>query len=140
MVETGAEDIDVEVLEQDITQGQELEQLLSRAITGMKQLWTVVIVAIAASSCAFLAMGAALYIVWDDNETDNLRSCQRANSRSGDLVALTEKVQELAGGPGIFVEVDELAAFGREEFVQRDCTGDGEVTDADRPERGTRAG
>lgn len=130
---------DVDRLEDKVEEGETLEELLRRAIRGMSQLWTVVVVAILLTLLTFLAVGAAIFIVWNDNEEDNLHSCQRGNSRAADLVAFADKVQEIAGGPGASEKIDELTQFARDEFVQRDCTGDGEVTDADRP-AGERAG
>lgn len=128
----GGGGVDVDALEDKLEQGETLESLLARAIKGMRQLWTVVVIAIVVSLCAFITMGISLFVISNDNEIDNLHSCQRGNSRAADLVALTEKVQDIAGGPGASDAIDELAAFGRDQFVQRDCTGDGEVTDADR--------
>jgi hypothetical protein len=116
-----------------------LEELLMKCINAVRSLVKVVAIGFGCTLIALVVMGVVLFIVWDDNEQDNLHSCQRGNSRAKDLVSLTDKVQDIVGGPGQNAEIDELAKFGREQFVARDCTGDGFVSDADYP-AGDRAG
>ena len=120
-------------MEIDISDQESLEDLLRKAISAISSLWRVVIVAIICTALAFVLLGVGLYVIWDDNEDDNVKNCRAGNDRAKDLVILVEKVQDIVGGPGESSSVDELVEFAHASFVQADCDGDGTITDNDLP-------